>query len=273
MGGKSVMQFRDKSVKTFEGKIPPLGYMALVEIWFLFRKIDSLSSKIDISDPYSSLKNGAELDSMSLESWLTANTWTKSVADLVGAMIRGAGGVEPADMSFLAMLTSVKSNGGMGEQGEELVFEEGAISVINSLADELKADVNILLSQQVDKIDQNDQENVLVSTAGGRVFKCRRVVVCVPPQNLGKIAWSPNISPSKLSAIDSVGDTRIIRVMVHFDDFFWKKQGYSGAMVVLNPDGPLSGGMDDSDDKNATLVTILGGKNAEKWSDRPEDEL
>ena len=73
--GKSVMQFRDKSVKTFEGKIPPLGYMALVEIWFLFRKIDSLSSKIDISDPYSSLKNGAELDSMSLESWLAANTW------------------------------------------------------------------------------------------------------------------------------------------------------------------------------------------------------
>ena len=69
------MQFLDKSVKTFEGKIPPLGYMALLEIWMLFRKLGSLSSKIDIADPYSSLKNGPELDSMSLGSWLKANTW------------------------------------------------------------------------------------------------------------------------------------------------------------------------------------------------------
>ena len=56
--------------------------------------------------------------------------------------------------------------------------------------------------------------------------------------------------------------------MVHFDDFYWKKQGYSGMMLCLDSEGPLSGAMDDSDEKNATLVTIIGGKNAEKWSER-----
>ena len=56
--------------------------------------------------------------------------------------------------------------------------------------------------------------------------------------------------------------------MVHFDEFYWKKQGYSGMMLCLDSDEPLSGAMDDSDEKNATLVTIIGGKNAEKWSER-----
>ena len=41
----------------------------------------------------------------------------KSVRDLLSAMIRGAGGVEPSNISFLAFLTSIKSNGGMEEQG------------------------------------------------------------------------------------------------------------------------------------------------------------
>ena len=40
----------------------------------------------------------------------------KSVRDLLSAMIRGAGGVEPSKISFLAFLTSIKSNGGMEEQ-------------------------------------------------------------------------------------------------------------------------------------------------------------
>ena len=48
------------------------------------------------------------------------------------------------------------------------MFEKGAISVINSMADELKPDVNILLKQEVIKIDQTDKENVFVSTVGGR---------------------------------------------------------------------------------------------------------
>ena len=69
------MQFRDKSVKTFEGKIPALGYMALLELWMLFRKLGRISNKINMADPYSSLKNGPEYDSMSLEGWLKANTW------------------------------------------------------------------------------------------------------------------------------------------------------------------------------------------------------
>ena len=51
------------------------------------------------------------------------------------------------------------------------MFEKGAISVINSMADELKPDVNILLKQEVIKIDQTDKENVVVSTVGGRNVK------------------------------------------------------------------------------------------------------
>ena len=90
---------------------------------------------------------------------------SQSVRDVVTSAVRCTFGAEPSQMSFLFFLTIVKSAGGVNDlfeasegAAQEYVLDQGAGSIIDSIAQEIKTDVNISLNQPVTTIDQTDEE-------------------------------------------------------------------------------------------------------------------
>jgi len=202
------------------------------------------------------------------------------VRDVVTSAVRCTFGAEPSQMSFLFFLTIVKSAGGVNDlfeasdgAAQEFVLDQGAGSIIENVANEIKTDVNIALDQPVTTIDQSDEDSVFISTAGGRIFKCNRVIVCIPPPQQSKITWMPKLSTRKLFSINSSQMCLLIKVVVHFEECHWKMLGYSGEVVSCNNDGPVCICFDDSDENNPALVAFIGGKLAIHWADRTEGDM
>ena len=94
------------------------------------------------------------------------------------------------------------------------MFEKGAISVINAMADELKPEVNILVNEQVSNIDQTDKENVFVSTVGGRNGN----------RNFGVMSGRKNIGSLGICHIIHIEENVFLyNITIHFHEFIFHK--------------------------------------------------
>jgi len=86
--GTKVMQLSDNKVRTYNSTLPQLGsYFALLELGWVMHRIDSISRKVNTLDPYASITNAHEYDSLTIESWLKSNTRSQSVRDVVTAAV------------------------------------------------------------------------------------------------------------------------------------------------------------------------------------------
>ena len=87
--------------------------------------------------------------------------------DVVTAATRCTFGAEPSQMSVLWFLTLVRSAGGVNKlfeategAAQEYVVEQGAATIVESIAADIKNDVNIVTNQAVTSIDQTDDKEL-----------------------------------------------------------------------------------------------------------------
>ena len=206
--GRKVMQVGDMKVRTYQSVLPSLGsWLAVVELGWLTTKLDSLAGKVNTKDPVASLTEGEELDSLTVSSWLSLHTRFQAVRDVLAAALRTTFGVEPTQMSVLFLLTVIKSAGGVSQlfeategAAQEFVVERGAASVVESLYEDIKSEVNIVMKEPVSTVEQDRDGSVFVLTAGGRIFKCARVICCIPPCQQARINWIPGRWRQQLSS-------------------------------------------------------------------------
>ena len=183
-------------------------------------------------------------------------------------------------MSLLLFLTIVKSAGAgvnrlfeATEDGaQEYIVEAGAAAIVDTLHDDIKTDVSIMLDQAVTTIEQTEGGEVFVMTAGGKILKCSRVIVCIPPPQQSRITWLPRLSNQKHIALSSCQMGLLLKVILQYDTNHWRQSGHSGE--VVSSQGPVCICYEDhGDTETPSLVTFIGGAQAVSMSDMSEPEL
>ena len=174
--GTKMMQLSNVGLRSYSSVLPDLGsWLALVELGWVIRTMDTMASRVNTLDPVISVRRGEEWDSETLGSWMIHNTRFKSVRDVFSAAIRCTFGVEPSQMSLLLFLTIIKSTGGGVNRlfeasdgaAQEFIVEKGTGAIVDSIHEEIKTDVNIMLDQAVTTIEQiTDSSDVFVMTSG-----------------------------------------------------------------------------------------------------------
>ncbi|XP_033750549.1 probable flavin-containing monoamine oxidase A [Pecten maximus] len=285
--GRKFMQFGGDTVTSYTSDIPSLSGLALLDLQCMINRLEKLRKMVDVSAPYKLNNYAAELDGMSLESFMRKYMWTKSAKDCIDAANRTVLGVEASQVSVLFYLMYVSAAGGIQplveaseNTGQESKIIGGSQQISNMLAEKV-GKRHVLLEHPVDTITQ-DENGVLISCKNGVRVKAKRVVMATPPQLTGKITFTPPLPAEKQQMMKRMPMGDIIKVIVTYKEVFWRLAGQSGEAVtdggptrVLGCDrGPLCVVYDNTSSRGSpALLAFIGGKAAIQWRSQEENYL
>ncbi len=154
--------------------------------------------------------------------------------------------------------------------GGNHVLPGGYVRVVDALAQGL----DIRLNEPVSRISY-DAAGVTVSTPSGEV-RGSHAIVTVPLGVLkaGVIAFDPPLPASKRAAIERLDMGNLEKVVLRFDEPFWRERGASSTFLyIAETPGEFPGFTDWTDAAGApTLVCLYGGRSARNVLDKGEDE-
>ncbi|XP_069102846.1 putative flavin-containing monoamine oxidase AofH isoform X2 [Argopecten irradians] len=157
--GTKFMQIEGAQVKSYRSDIPPLSFLALIDMQLFTMKVERLRKTIDSKDPYK-CQRGKELDSKSLETFLKESLWTTGAYKLLEIVLRTDTGLDPSQMSTLSFLDGVASAGGLDNllgmeenQAQGLKVKGGTQQISQIMAKKIGLE-NVLLEHPVDEIIQ-----------------------------------------------------------------------------------------------------------------------
>lgn len=277
--GTKFMQIEGAQVKSYRSDIPPLSFLALIDMQLFTMKVERLRKTIDSKDPYK-CQSGKELDSKSLETFLKESLWTTGAYKLLEIVLRTDTGLDPSQMSTLSFLDGVASAGGLDNllgmeenQAQGLKVKGGTQQISQIMAKKIGLE-NVLLEHPVDEIIQQEK-CVKLRCRNGLTVSCKRAVIAAPPTATRKISFVPQLSRERRECEKSTIMGNITKVIITYTEAFWRLRGQSGeAMTYGGPSnvagcdvGPLSGVMDATTPTgNPALVTFIAGGHAIQWS-------
>ncbi|KAH3872451.1 probable flavin-containing monoamine oxidase A [Dreissena polymorpha] len=278
-GRKFLQVGKDNSIKSYSSDIPTLSLLGLLDLDRAMKKIDTLAREISQSDPYGH-KRAAEFDGMTLETYINNTMWIGESKETLSIAIRAVLGVELADVSLLYFLTYVSAAGGLKQlveatpfTAQEYTVQGGTQQISLSIAEEL-GDSRLRLSEPVTSITQ-EEHLVTVTTNNGSVFKCKKVVLAIPPNQFARIQFVPAIPTVMKELHKRMPMSNYVKFLITYKQAFWRDQGYSGEIVtnggpchmkVACSCGPLSFSYDDtSASGDPALVAFMAGSQAIDW--------
>ena len=110
--------------------------------------------------------------------------------------------------------------------------EGGTSTLINTLYNKIKNQSSVYYNHQVVSIAEAEEE-IVVTTSNGKVFKGIQVIICMPPQ---LISTAIKFSPPLPNTIDSILPTvqtwmaGSIKFVLEYERPFWRENGYSGML-------------------------------------------
>ncbi|XP_021358768.1 probable flavin-containing monoamine oxidase A [Mizuhopecten yessoensis] len=249
--GRKFMQLGGDVVTSYTSDIPSLSGLALIDLQRTINRVERLSKMVDARDPYNCQcsKFDAELDGMSLDSFMRKHMWTKSAKECIDAANRTILGVEASQVSVLFYLMYVSAAGGIRPlvEASENTGQESKI------------------------IDDN---SVHVTCKNGVCVTAKRVVIATPPQLTGKIIFSPPLPTEKQQMMKRMPMGDIIKVIITYREVFWRSAGQSGEVVTDGGPthvsgcerGPLCVVYDNTSYRGSpALLAFIGGKAAIQW--------
>lgn len=106
----------------------------------------------------------------------------------------------------------------------------GTQLLINTLESTLDPG-SIVLDSRVTRV-HTSKDKITLDCANGQRFNCDKLVICVPPQLVSNIIFSPEL-PSALTKVLPTVQTWMagsIKFVLEYDHAFWRKEGYSGML-------------------------------------------
>lgn len=261
----------DAKVKTYSDSLPSLSLFQILDFSLLIWKIDRLCATVCTQDP-SRTPNAAELDSMTLHSYLEQQAWTEELKGEMGMCIRSVFGIEPAQMSFLFFLMYTAAAGGLmallestSGGAQEFKIKGGTQQLSERLADRLGWK-NVQLGSAVKAIWQ-DAEWARVMTATN-TFLCRAVINTCPPHLAAKIQYQPALPSQREFLTQNMPVGHMIKFLITYPTAFWREKGFSGEIVTgSSTECPFCVTFDaTSPNGNAALVGFIAGELATRWS-------
>ncbi|XP_034564923.1 probable flavin-containing monoamine oxidase A [Notolabrus celidotus] len=264
-------------VRNYSTSIPLLSPLVMLDFVQVMWKMDRLCATVCVQDP-SWTPKAAELDSMTLHSYIEQHAWTEELKEELGICCRSIFGIEPAQMSFLFFLMYAAAAGGLlpllestPGSAQELKIKGGTQQLSERLAERLGWK-NVQLGSAVKAIWQ-DAEWAKVMTATN-TFLCRAVIVTCPPHLAAKIQYQPALPSQREFLTQNMPVGHMIKFIITYQTAFWREKGFSGEIVAgSSTDCPFCVTFDaTSASGNAALVGFIAGELASQWTSREGGE-
>lgn len=222
--------------RPFTGTHLPLGPVVTAVLAQALFRLERLAAQIDLDNPWAT--PGADrLDAMTAATWLRRNLPHRRARHLAEVMIGEELCVEVASVSMLALLTTIRSAGGVeaGVSAETVtqLFVDGADGPAKAIAAELGDAVHF--EAPVTAIRQTS-DGVLVSGTFGSV-EANRVIVALPPVLAGRIDYDPPMPAARDHLTQRMPMGSVLKAFAIYPQPFWRSHGRTGQ--TLNLDGPI----------------------------------
>jgi monoamine oxidase len=257
--GKNLLELGGR-VRRYTGTIPRLGPHILLDIARAQRKLNRLAREVSAEAPWEASR-AAEWDGQTMRTWLNGNVRTRAARSLFEIACSIAWGAPPEQLSVLHVLFYISGAGSLekildtegGAQQDR--FVGGSQRVALWLADQLGDRVR--LSAPVREIDQSD--TAVRIAADGCEVHAEHVIVAVPPNLAGRIAYEPGLPPNRDLLTQQMPQGMTTKCQAVYESPFWREDGLSGEAVSER--GPIGVIFDNSprDSDSASGPGVLVG--------------
>ena len=227
--GSRVLHFGGRR-GTYKGTIPRINPVVLADVGRAQARLESLAKKVPLDEPWTAPKAEA-WDAVTFESWLRRNTLTASGRMLLALGIEAVFACEPGDVSLLHVLFYAHSAGSFqmaidtGGGAQQDRFVGGSQLVCDKVAAALGPST-VQLDSPVHSIAV-DSGGVTVRSRSDE-WRCRRVIVTVPPLLAGRITYEPAMPPWREQLTQRAPMGSVIKCNAIYDEPFWRAEGLSG---------------------------------------------
>ena len=131
------------------------------------------------------------------------------------------------------------------------------------MAAELKPG-SVYINSPVDEINQHGS-NVLVTTANGSRFECKKVILAVPTNTYEKIHFTPPLPQTKRNLVSQTKPGVYAKVLLTYAAPWWRDLGLLGKF--RSHVGPIcfSWELSNFESRSFSLCLFIAGSRAEKW--------
>jgi len=241
---QKTVSFVNNKIKPFDGVIPPLNPLALLDVNTMMVEMDRIAETIDIVHPEHA-PDAEILDNMTCAQMMDKFCWTQTAKNLMTTGLRAVTCKEPHEVSALAWCWYIRSSGNIkriletkdGAQDSNVVGGAGQIPKL--LAKKVtKAGCEILLSQPVRTIASNpaalDGRCIIVETETLRI-SAKALILAIPPNQQAKIRWceqTARLSPIRRQALENASFGSIIKTFTFYPKPFWREHSLNGSIVA-----------------------------------------
>jgi monoamine oxidase len=244
-----------------EGQFPnELAYAS--EFADSFSALNDLANEVGWQAPWAA-KRAHELDRMTVETWIHQTVVDPRVRLLHEHAVNSVLGADPSEVSMLYWAYYVSQCEGIesllgtrgGAQNEWWVG--GAAQVSTRIAEQMGDAVSL----GVDVVSVETGVNgVTVRSADGRTFTARRAVLAMSPANAHRIRFLPALPEARQQLHMRAPMARMTKVVVRFEQAFWKADDFSGVVMDCDDVGILMFPGTKPTDSSETLIGFIGGR-------------
>lgn len=169
--------------------------------------------------------------------------------------------VEADKLPFLFWLYFLRSCGGyekiadIREGAQEFRIKGGSMT----LSEKLSIGLDIRFNEEVKEIRQIGEKCIVNDT-----YVCDKVIVSIPLQLQKNITYSPPLPILKQELLKTCQMGSVIKIVILYEQPFWREKGYSGEIISDCP--PISLSYDCSTDEYYGLVTFVCGKDIPSYN-------
>lgn len=197
------------------------------------KKLEALVASMPVDAPWTH-PNAAELDRLTYAEWIDQNLATEEGRWILKYLGPSVFSVDATELSMLHVAFYFAAAGGVSiltanaGGGQDSRFQTGMQQISIGLARDLGD--RVVLNQPVHRIDHDD--------AGVRVLtehiavRAQHAVVAMSPALAGRLRYSPAMPPARDMLTQRMPMGTAIKMMLVYDEPFWRTEGLSGFAVT-----------------------------------------
>ena len=228
-GGDAIYLYQGAK-HAYSGDIPPANPASLAELEEAITLANQMAAQVP-EKPWQA-PNADLWDSQTIETWIHDNMHTAEAQFLLRVAIEGVYGAEASNIALLDFLAAIRGAGGdvltLVGDAQSIRFVGGSQGLSKGLARRLGR--RVVLGAVVSEIHSAKGSARVVSSKGE--WRCRRVIVAVPPPLLSTLGFFPNLDPARVQLAQRQPMGSTVKVNVIYDEPFWRSDGLSGSVVA-----------------------------------------
>ncbi len=173
------------------------------------------------------------LDGISAREWMETNCHDPQVREIIDWLFKVCICVESSNLSFYYWLYVINQSGGYSKiadikgGAQEFRIRGGSMQISEQLV--TQHNLNVKLNSPVIGIEQT--KSYCVVRTREDEFKCKYVVVTIPPQLNRSIEYIPNLPNTKEILYQSIQMGQVIKIVITYSSPWWRAKGFSGEII------------------------------------------